>query len=214
MIFEQIDIDGDRNFAYLIADRPGGQAAAVDVGYMPNRIVERLNYHDVKLAYIIATHSHHDHVGGFDELKQMTDASIAMHHSCDMAELKLHDGDTLDLGEDVTIRVIECPGHSSDSVGLLINDKTLVSGDELFVGKVGGTTTEDQARQQYESLHEKFMTLPEDVEVYPGHDVGVKPVSTIGKEKKTNPFLVQPTFNDFYWLKQNWAQYKKEHNIA
>ena len=111
------------------------------------------------------------------------------------------------------IRIIHCPGHSPESIGLLVDETKLISGDELFVGKVGGTGSEDQARTQYDSLHGRFMTLDDAVEVWPGHDVGVQPSSTIGHERRTNPFLLRESFEDFLWLKRNWAQYKKEQGI-
>ena len=89
-----------------------------------------------------------------------------------------------------------------------------MTGDTLFVGKVGGTDFKEGARTQYASLHEKLMILPDDTEVWPGHDVGVAPSSTIGHERETNPFLLRKNFEEFVDLKRNWVAYKKEHGIA
>jgi glyoxylase-like metal-dependent hydrolase (beta-lactamase superfamily II) len=88
----------------------------------------------------------------------------------------------------------------------------LISGDTLFVGKVGGTDLGPGARKEWESL-QKLMRLPDPTEVWPGHNYGVAPTSTIGHEKKTNPFLLQPTFDAFIDLKANWLEYKKKHGI-
>ena len=87
----------------------------------------------------------------------------------------------------------ESPGHSTDSICILAaapgETARLITGDTLFVGKVGGTGYGADARAEYDSLHKKLMTLPDETEVWPGHDYGVAPSSTIGNEKETNPFL-------------------------
>ncbi len=121
------------------------------------------------------------------------------------------DGDTLRLGT-MTLTFIHTPGHTDDSICVLGGNK-LVTGDTLFVGKVGGTDYGAGAFKEYESLHNKLMTLDDGVEVYPGHDYGVKPSSTIGHERRTNPFLLRDSFESFLDLKMNWLEYKKEHGI-
>jgi glyoxylase-like metal-dependent hydrolase (beta-lactamase superfamily II) len=213
MVFEQIPIGGDRNFAYIVGDEEAKEAAAIDVGYNPQMIFERLKAQDMILRYMIGTHPHYDHVDGFEELQAMTGAPLVMHEDVPHVSMPLDDGQELKVGQ-VAMRVIHCPGHSAESIALLVDGRKLISGDELFVGKVGGTSTREQAEQQYHSLHEKLMTLDDDVEVWPGHDVGVSPSSTIGHERRTNPFLLCKTFDQFLWLKENWAQYKREHGIA
>jgi len=213
MIFEQIGIGGDRNFAYLFGDEQAGEVVAVDVGYSPQRIVARLSELDVMLQYILATHGHHDHTGGVDELRKTTGAPFAAHPDVPGADIPLEDGAAFEVGE-VAVDVLHCPGHSADSLVLLINGEKLLTGDELFVGKVGGTSGEAQARRQYQSLHNVLMEFGDDVEVWPGHDVGVRPQSTIGDERRTNPFLLQSSFEDFYHLKQHWPEYKRRHGIA
>jgi glyoxylase-like metal-dependent hydrolase (beta-lactamase superfamily II) len=89
----------------------------------------------------------------------------------------------------------------------------LITGDTLFVGKVGGTDLGPGARAEYESLFGKLLKLNEDVEVWPGHDYGVRPSSTIGEERRENPFLLCGSFEEFVDLKRNWTQYKREHGI-
>ncbi len=96
---------------------------------------------------------------------------------------------------------------------ILVGD-AVFTGDTLFVGKVGGTDLGEGARTEYDSLHQRLLALPDDTRVYPGHDVGVAPKSTIGHERETNPFLLQLDFEAFVNLKRNWAAYKKEHGIA
>ena len=100
-----------------------------------------------------------------------------------------------------------------DSICVLA-EKELMAGDTLFVGKVGGTGTRASAEVEFESL-KMLMELEPDVRVWPGHNYGVRPTSTIGEELKTNPFILRlNNFEDFMWLKDNWADYKIEHGIA
>ena len=78
---------------------------------------------------------------------------------------------------------------------------------------MGGTGFGDDAKDEFDSLHSKLLTLPDPIEVWPGHDYGVQPSSTIGDERRTNPFLLQGDFESFVDLKRNWLQYKNEHGI-
>ncbi len=100
-------------------------------------------------------------------------------------------------------------------VCVLVENK-LLTGDILFVGKVGGTGPHfprSDPRQQWDSLH-RLMHLDPYTEVWPGHDYGVQPSSTIGNEIATNPFLMTKTYEEFIHLKEHWAEFKKKHNIS
>lgn len=211
MIFEQIPVGGDRNFAYLIGDERTRQAAVVDPAYLPDNVLQRASHHKLEVAYLINTHDHHDHSGGNETVLSKTRARLLAG-----AAEGFVDGQLIELG-DVVLKLIHTPGHTTDSICVLASsagetDK-LITGDTLFVGKVGGTGFGDDARDEYHSLHDKLMVLPDETEVWPGHDVGVAPSSTIGNEKKTNPFILQESFEEFVDLKRNWLEYKREHGI-
>jgi hydroxyacylglutathione hydrolase len=118
----------------------------------------------------------------------------------------------LPLGN-LEITILHTPGHTSDAICFYIGD-AVFTGDTLFVGKVGGTDFGAGAQAEYDSLRQKLLALPGGTRVFPGHDVGVAPESTIAHEQETNPFLVQPDFESFLHLKRTWAAYKKEHGIA
>ncbi len=213
MFFKQIQAGGDRNFSYVIADEESKQAAVVDPGSEPDTEKQVLDENGFKLVYVINTHDHFDHTGGNDILAHERGAKIAMHkagHS--RRDITLRDGDTLSLGS-LELFIIHTPGHTPDSICILVEDH-LVTGDTLFVGKVGGTGFGRDARDEYESLHGKLITLPPETTVWPGHDYGVRPSSTIGDEKRENPFLLRDSFESFVDLKKNWAEYKREHGIA
>lgn len=212
MIFYQIDAGGDRNFAYLMADGEHGAAALFDPPPEASRYLPLVGAHGLQVAYIIVTHGHGDHTWGISEAKRRTGGRNVTHEeSLVHADIRVRDGDTLQLGS-MTLTFIHTPGHTHDSMCVL-GGKKLVTGDTLFVGKVGGTDFGEGARREYRSLHDKLMTLDDDVEVYPGHNYGVKPASTIGLERRTNPFLLRDSFESFLELKMNWLAYKREHGI-
>ena len=211
MIFEQICTGGDRNFAYLAGDKTTGRAAVVDPANDPEKVLERAAHHGLEVIYLVNTHEHYDHAGGNDTVLARTQAKLLKAGRGGVA-----DGETLSLGE-VRFTCIHTPGHTPDSMCVLFlapgEPGRLVTGDTLFVGKVGGTGYGEDARAEYRSLHEKLMTLPGDTEVWPGHDYGLASSSTIGHEKRTNPFLLRESFESFVELKRNWLAYKKEHGI-
>ena len=213
MIFEQIRVGGDRNFGYLIGDRTGGSALAVDPSYNPRLVYERAQENDLKIVAIACTHAHFDHTNGNDELRELTGAEVWLYGmGAGPGERGLTDGEEIAIGE-LTVRVIHTPGHTPESTCFLV-DGRLLTGDTLFVGKVGGTGFGDDAKDEFESLHNKIFLLSDETEVWPGHDYGVRPSSTIGEERRTNPFVLQPDFEAFVHLKKNWAEYKKEHGIS
>lgn len=213
MIFEQIRVGGDRNFAYLVGDEESGKAAVVDPSYNPDLVMERAGANGLEIAYIINTHGHGDHTNGNGAIKNATGAKLVNHQNCRaVADLKVKHGDVLSVGG-LELKFIHTPGHTDDAVSILADNK-LITGDTLFVGKVGGTDFDEGARKQYNSIHERILSLSDDVEIWPGHDYGTAPSSTVGREKETNPFILRETFEEFVDLKKNWAEYKKEHGIA
>ena len=213
MIFEQLEIGGDRNFGYIIGDEESRLGAVVDPAYNQELIMKTVNDHGLSIKYIICTHSDHDHIGGNDVMKRETGADVVAHEQVgsSIADRFVNDGDEIALGG-LTLKFIYTPGHTGDCICILVGNK-VITGDTLFIGKIGGTRSQEAAEYQYHSLHDKLMVLPEDTEVYPGHDVGVKPVSTIGDEKRTNPFILQKSFEDFLYLKEHWGEYKAKHGI-
>jgi glyoxylase-like metal-dependent hydrolase (beta-lactamase superfamily II) len=211
MIFHQIDAGGDRNFAYLIADKKGGVAAIFDPPPDPARYRALIDEDNLKVEYIIITHGHNDHCWGMMPARDAFHGKLVGHSSMHLDfDIKVDEGDTLPLGN-LTLKFLYTPGHTDDHICVVCEDN-VITGDVLFVGKVGGTDLGPGARKEWDSL-QKLMLLPDDTKVWPGHNYGVAPTSTIGHEKKTNPFLIQPTFDAFIDLKANWLEYKKKHGI-
>jgi glyoxylase-like metal-dependent hydrolase (beta-lactamase superfamily II) len=211
MIFEQVPSGGDRNFGYLVASPDSKEAAVVDPSPDPNPCFRKVEEFDLEVIYVVNTHSHFDHSAGNALFKQHFNASIVTHESASTGDIRVKDGQNLALGG-LKLVFLHTPGHTIDSICVQVN-RELITGDTLFVGKVGGTYSVSESRQEFESL-KKLMKLDNDIKVWPGHDYGVRPTSTIGEEKKSNPFILRlNNFENFIWLKDNWLNYKIEHNI-
>jgi glyoxylase-like metal-dependent hydrolase (beta-lactamase superfamily II) len=211
MIIHQIDAGGDRNFAYLIADKKGGVAAIFDPPPDPEKYAGLIADNDLTVEYIVITHGHSDHSWGMSPAKKRFGGKTVGHSSMHLAlDVKVDEGDSLSLG-DLTMNILFTPGHTDDHIAIVCG-KHVITGDTLFVGKVGGTDLGPGAKREWDSL-QKLMQLPDDTAVWPGHNFGAAPTSTIGTEKKTNPFLIQPDFDAFVDLKANWLEYKRKHGI-
>jgi len=163
----------------------------------------------MRITHVIDTHVHADHRSGGPELARQTGAQYCLHESADVAIpfTPLRDGDDVELGN-THLKVLHTPGHSPESLCLLVTDLKrgpdpwfVLTGDTLFVGAVGRPDLPGRARenaaQLYASLHDTLLTLPDDLEIYPGHFSGSvcgtglsgKPTSTIAFERRWNPML-------------------------
>jgi hydroxyacylglutathione hydrolase len=197
MFFKQIKIHRD-NFSYIIADQETKQAAIVDPGFNAEEIKNIVSKENLTPIYILNTHDHIDHTLGVEELRLRYSAKTVGHpQSKTPLDLKIAEGEQIQFGN-VSMEVIYTPGHSLDSVCFLVNGKKLLTGDTLFVGDVGSASLPGgDFQSMYESLFKKIVTLEDDIEVYPGHDCGTKPSSTIGEEKRFNYALKPRKVEEF-----------------
>ncbi|MFP3895647.1 MAG: MBL fold metallo-hydrolase [Anaerolineales bacterium] len=213
MFIKQFRVGGDRNFGYLVADPNTKKAAVIDPSYSAEKIADYAREHDHDIVYVFNTHGHADHANGNETMAVLTGVDALQWQDKDpRTGKKVVDGATFPLG-DLEIEILHTPGHTPDSICLYVGD-AVFTGDTLFVGKVGGTDLGQGAKAEYVSLHQKLMTLPEDTRVFPGHDYGTSPQSTIGEEKENNPFILRSDFSSFVDLKENWDDYKRQHGIA
>jgi hydroxyacylglutathione hydrolase len=185
------------NFAYLIGDEKAGLAAVVDPAWDIEKILELARKNGLRVIYAINTHNHPDHTSGNDEIVKATGTKIVAHEaSRNRKDIAAKDGETLRLGS-LELKLIHTPGHSPDHMCVLVDGK-LMTGDTLFVGECGRTDLPGGSSEQlYGSLFNKLMRLPDYVEVYPGHNYGPKPHSTIGYEKTHNYVLKPRTAEEF-----------------
>jgi len=212
MLFEQIDAGGDRNFSYLIADEAAKLCAVVDPGYDTSKLEARVRELGMKVTHILNTHTHHDHIAGNDVFHKGEVKLAAYKDAQVKPDVPLDHDDEIQVGN-ITIKALFTPGHYVDAMCFLAEDK-LMTGDTLFVGCIGGTGFRGgSAEKQFHSLFDIILKLDDHIEVYPGHDYGDRPCSTIGAERTENPFLLRTNFSDFTWLKEHWEEYKAEHNI-
>ncbi|MEM3699984.1 MAG: MBL fold metallo-hydrolase [Candidatus Bathyarchaeia archaeon] len=197
MFFKQIKQHGD-NFSYIIADETTKEAAVIDPSFNAKILTKLLKEKNFHLKYVINTHGHGDHTTGNEEMKKAFDAKIVAHKISRInKDISIEDGDLLMIGK-IPIKIIHTPGHTPDSICLLVNNKLLLTGDTLFVGECGRTDLPGgSAKEMYNSLFHKLMKLDDNIEVYPGHDYGPKPHSTIGIEKRTNYTLEKRTIKEF-----------------
>jgi len=197
MFFKQIQRYGD-NFSYIIADEATQEAAVVDSSYNADEIINAIKTLKLHLKYVISTHGHSDHTAGNTELRSIFEAKLVAHKlSKSNYDIPVDDGDILNVGK-INIKTIYTPGHTTDSICLLIDNQKLLTGDTLFVGECGRTDLPGgNSKSMYDSLFNKLLKLNDNVEVYPGHDYGLKPSSTIGEEKKSNYTLQPRSLKDF-----------------
>jgi glyoxylase-like metal-dependent hydrolase (beta-lactamase superfamily II) len=197
MYFRQVQQHGD-NFSYIIADEASKEAAVVDSSFNANEIIRVVKAEKLLLKYIINTHGHSDHTAGNTELRSVFGAKLVAHKLSRIKfDIAVEDGDMLNVGK-ISIKVIYTPGHTMDSICLLVDNQKLLTGDTLFVGECGRTDFPGgNSKSMYDSLFNKLSKLSDDVEVFPGHDYGLKPSSTIGEERKSNYTLQPRSLQDF-----------------
>jgi len=197
MFFRQIQCHGT-NFSYIVADQAIGEAVVVDPSYNAGELSRIVKAQNFCLKYIVCTHGHSDHTAGNTELLSMFNAKLVAHRLSRVnAEVRVDEGDVLKVGK-VELKVLYTPGHTPDSICLLVDGEKLLTGDTLFVGECGRTDLPGgNARHLYESLFGKIVKSPGDVEVYPGHDYGAAPSSTIAKELSSNYVLKPRSIDEF-----------------
>ena len=196
MFFKQVIQRGD-NFSYIIADDTTKEAAVVDPSFNADAIILILRDQNLNVKYIINTHDHSDHTASNEDFRSKFGAKIVAHKLAHVnKDISVVDGEVIRVGK-IVIKVIHTPGHTQDSICLLLDDK-LLTGDTLFIGECGRTDLPGgSAEDMYHSLFDKLMKLDDNIKVYPGHNYGPKPYSTIGVERRTNYTLQKRTVDEF-----------------
>ncbi len=187
----------DRNLSYLISDKKSRNAIVIDPFFDISIYLNKSKKLKLEIVGVLNTHSHRDHIEGneFFEKRGVPILSIRQN------KIKLGKSE---------IKIISVPGHHPDSVCFLFGN-SLFTGDTLFAKRVGMTKTDENSKQLYLSL-KKLMKLPDKTVVYPGHKYSDNVMTTIGNEKKENPYLLCKNLKEFLELIEKWRGY--HHNIG
>ena len=205
MIFKQLFDSKSSTYTYLISSGNGREALIIDpVLENVNEYIDILKELDLKLVKVIDTHIHADHVTGASKLKDITKCTTIMgsHTPAESVEIKVKDDEYINL-DNLKIRAMYTPGHTSDSFSFLMNNY-LFSGDTLLINGTGRTDFQNgNAKDAYNSIFNKLLKLPEETLLYPAHDYKGEKVSTIGKEKKQNPRLQVKSVDEYIDIMNN-----------
>lgn len=208
MILEIAPVGPIQTNAYVVGCPTTHQGAIIDPGDEARRLVLLAESHELTVAKILITHGHVDHVGAVGDVKQkteaevwMNDADLPLYERCVQQALmfgisasdpppldgQLHDGDVVELGE-LRARVIATPGHSEGGVSFYFEEQGAVFvGDTLFNGSIGRTDLPGGSMDVLmRNIHTRLLTLPDETRVYCGHG----PATTVGVEKRSNPFVL------------------------
>lgn len=205
MIVECLTVGPLMENCYILGDEKTRSAAVIDPGDEAQRIVEKLAKKKLKCTHILLTHAHVDHISGINGVVEATGAKVYMHRGDSLmlksapvqalafgmkpflppkVEKYLEDGEIIEIGE-LKVKVLHTPGHSSGGICFLVGNCIFV-GDTIFQGSIGRTDLPGgNYNELINSIETKIFTLPDETTIYPGHG----PETTVGYEKKYNPFF-------------------------
>jgi len=208
MIFGQYEIGNFSVFCYLIGDEEAGEGLFIDPADETEMLISEAKSHGLKVKYVVNTHAHVDHIMGNAEMVKQTGAKIVIHEEdaprlvrqpkdllmmfkakpSPPADILVKDGDFIQVGK-IGLKVLHTPGHSPGGMSLYV-EGMVFTGDTLFVGSVGRTDFPGSSWEIMEvSIRNKLYTLPGETIVYPGHNYGSTPSSTIEYERRHNPYV-------------------------
>ena len=205
MIFKQLFDEKSHTYTYVISSGKGREALIIDpVIEKTNEYLEVLKNLELKLVKVIDTHIHADHISGLNELNKKTDCTRIMGETSEseVIDIKVKDSEKIKL-ENIELISIHTPGHTNCSYSFLMKDRVF-TGDTLLINGTGRTDFQGgSAKDQYNSIFNNLLKLPEETLVYPAHDYNGKKYSTINKEKNNNPRLQVNSLDEYEEVMSN-----------
>lgn len=198
VFFEQIPVGSFKNFSYLLADKSSNKAVLVDPAWEVEFLWGRIKNNGFNLQFIVNTHAHLDHLEGNQKMKERSGAKIVMHEATlAFADIKVKDGASLRIGDELVLHFVHTPGHSPESMCIVVNDFAILTGDTLFIGECGRVDLPGGDPDALFDSFEKIRGLNPDLEMYPGHDYGTLKHSTLREQLESNYTLARRTREDF-----------------
>tara|TARA_Y100001978_G_scaffold171672_1_gene161570 strand:- start:63 stop:761 length:699 start_codon:yes stop_codon:yes gene_type:complete len=205
MIFEQLFDTKSSTYTYILSSGKGREALIIDpVLEHTDQYLNLLNKLKLKLVKVIDTHIHADHITGLNELSERTSCTKIMgdNSKSEVVDLRVKEDENVKI-DNINLKVMYTPGHTDCSYSFLMNDRVF-TGDTLLINGTGRTDFQNgNARQQYDSIFNKLLKLPENTMVFPAHDYNGKKHSTIGSERKNNPRLQVNSVDQYVEIMNN-----------
>ena len=205
MIFEQLFDTKSSTYTYILSSGKGREALIIDpVLEHTDQYINFLNKLELKLVKVIDTHIHADHITGLNELSKRTSCTKIMgeHSKSEVVDLRVKEDENVKI-DNINLKVMYTPGHTDCSYSYLMNDRVF-TGDTLLINGTGRTDFQNgNARQQYDSIFNKLLKLPENTIVFPAHDYNGKKHSTIGSERNNNPRLQVNSVDQYVEIMNN-----------
>ncbi len=185
-----------QNYSYLVGCQETRQCGLIDPAWEPDRLLKAMEKDGMELHSILLTHTHFDHMEGLEGIFRLAGPRKIYVHEAEaecIAQFKEHivtiqDGTELSIGN-LSIQTIHTPGHLPGCVCYQVGQH-LFTGDMLFVNSVGRSDFPESNQQDFARSLKKLKEMDDNFKVYPGHDYGPAPTSTIGEQKKSNPYLM------------------------
>jgi len=207
LLIRQFEVGMMENFVYFIGDQKSREIFVVDPAWEIDTILKKAKEEDLKLTGALITHHHYDHTNGVEELLKHEDIPIYVHQkeipylAFKSSNIKpTESAQKIKCGQ-IEIEMIHTPGHTPGSQCFRVRDH-LVSGDTLFINACGRCDFEGGSPEEmYFSLTKRLGALPDQTVLYPGHNYADVPVSTMGDQRKNNPYLLCDSLQNFLKLR-------------
>ncbi len=212
LYLKQMEIGPMENFVYLVGSRETREVFVVDPAWQADTILRVAKEEDLNIKGVLVSHYHFDHTNGIEELLESADVPVYVNKkdapylgfSSDNVKM-VGDNESLKVGN-IDIRCIHSPGHTPGSQCFHVRDR-LISGDTLFINACGRCDLPGgDAKEMYTTLTQKLMKFDDSTVLCPGHNYAEKPTATMGEQKKTNPYLLCDSLENFLRFRTGVAE--------